>query len=320
MAKLTAPAQSVLWALVGDAAADLAAAGVGSPRFDAEELAGWAFGVPRSQLRTLRELDAAGLGRFKAAVARRRGREPLQHITGVAAFRYVELAVGPGVFVPRPETEVVAGWAIDRAREVAADHGRPPLVVDLCTGSGAIALSVASEVPGSVVHAVELSDEALAWAARNLAGSGVALHGADARRALPELVGLVDVVVSNPPYIPADGQVRDPEVLEHDPGLALWGLGPDGLAVLGGVTARALELLRPGGWLVVEHADVQREAVVALLAAQRAASTKSAESAESAAGDQARWVDVTDHQDLAGRDRFATARKVVGQHPPAGGG
>jgi len=267
---------------------------VPSPRFDAEQLAGWVLGVPRSGLRVFDltgVLADADRERILAAVGRRATREPLQHILGTAAFRYVEVEVGPGVFVPRPETEVVAGWAIDRAREVAAS-GRNPVVVDLCTGSGVIALAVADEVPTSLVHAVELSAEALAWARRNVAGSRVQLHTGDARTALPELAGTVDVVVSNPPYIPADAQVRDPEVLEYDPAIALWGLGPDGLEVLRGVALRAADLLRPGGWFVVEHADVQGVAVVELLHRQGG------------------WELVADHSDLAGRDRYAVARKA----------
>jgi release factor glutamine methyltransferase len=144
---------------------------------------------------------------------------------------------------------------------------------------------------------VELSEDALVWARRNVDGSRVRLYAGDATVALPELdglVGTVDVVVSNPPYIPADGQVRDPEVLAHDPGIALWGRGPDGLDAVRGVALRARALLRPGGWFVVEHADVQGAAVVDLLLAQGG------------------WVDVADHQDLTGRDRFATAVKAEG--------
>jgi release factor glutamine methyltransferase len=284
-------AESSLWALIGAATRELEQAGVGSPRHDAEQLAVWALGVTRSRLRTFDlegALDPVLRERFLAAVRRRADREPLQHIIGTAAFRYVEVAVGPGVFVPRPETEVVAGWAIDRAREVVGD----PVVVDLCTGSGAIALAVADEVPAAVVHAVEVSPEALVWARQNVAGSRVRLHAGDARLALPELLGSVDVVVSNPPYIPADGQVRDPEVLQHDPAVALWGLGPDGLEVLRGVARRAQQLLRPGGAFVVEHADVQGAAVVDLLRQQGG------------------WVQVADHPDLTGRDRFATAVKA----------
>ncbi len=277
-----------LRAAIAEAGRRLAAAGVPSARHDAEQLAAHVLGVSRVGLLQHDEIDAEA---YQRLVARRVRREPLQHILGWAAFRHVELAVGPGVFVPRPETEVVAGWAIDRAREVAST-GRRPLVVDLCTGSGAIALAVASEVPDSVVHAVELAPAALVWAGRNLAGRSVVLHGGDAVVALPELDGTVDVVVSNPPYIPDDGLVRDPEVLEHDPAEALWGGGPDGLDLMRGVAAAAGRLLRDGGWLVVEHADVQGESVPALVAAGGG------------------WADVMDHHDLAGRDRFCTARRT----------
>ena len=284
--------QSVLWVLVGDAALAFEAAGVPSPRFDAEELMAWAVGTRRSALRTVDRLDDDAVSRFRAAARRRESREPLQHITGTAAFRYVELAVGPGVFVPRPETEVVAGRAIELAAAVVA-QGRTPLVVDLCTGSGAIAVAVAGEVPTASVHAVELGESALVWAGRNIEGTGVVLHAGAAATALPELEGTVDVVVSNPPYVPADGLIRDPEVLVHDPGLALWGSGADGLDVVRAVARRAQALLRPGGWFVVEHADLQGAAVLASL------------------HEQGGWTDVADHVDLAGRDRFAVARKSM---------
>ena len=292
MPEQSVPVQQLLWGLVADAALAFQAVGVPSPRYDAEELAAHALGVPRSGLRSVQVLDEATITRFRAAVARRQAREPLQHILGTAAFRHVEVAVGPGVFVPRPETEVVAGFAIDRAREVVAE-GRSPLVVDLCTGSGVIAISVAGEVPEATVHAVEVSEEALVWARRNVDGSGVRLQAGDATAAdvLAELDGTVDVVVSNPPYIPADGVVRDPEVLAYDPAVALWGNGPDGLGVLRGVAVRAQALLRPGGWFVVEHADVQGAAVVAALR------------------DQGGWVEAADHRDLTGRDRYAVARR-----------
>ena len=285
--------QPVLWALVGDAVLAFEAAGVPSPRFDAEELMAWAVGTRRSALRTVERLDDAAVSRFRAAARRRERREPLQHITGTAAFRCVELAVGPGVFVPRPETEVVAGRAIELAAAVAA-RGRAPIVVDLCTGSGAIAVAIADEVPTATVHAVELGESALVWARRNVEGTRVVLQAGDATTALTELDGTGDVVVSNPPYIPADGLIRDPEVLVHDPGLALWGSGADGLDVVRAVALRAHGLLRPGGWFVVEHADVQGAAVLASL------------------HEQGGWTEVADHADLSGRDRFAVARKPTG--------
>jgi release factor glutamine methyltransferase len=183
---------------------------------------------------------------------------------------------------------VVAGWAIERAQAVLA-AGKVPLVVDLCTGSGAIALAIADEVPAAVVHAVELDPAALAYARTNLTGTSVQLHEGDASTALPELDGTVDVVVSNPPYIPDDGLVRDPEVLEHDPPAALWGGGPDGLDMVRAVARAAARLLAPDGWFVVEHADVQGAAVLAELR------------------EQGGWGLVADHKDLAGRDRFTVA-------------
>ena len=292
MPEPTASVQSVLWGLVGDAASAFEVAGVPSPRFDAEELMAWATGTRRAALRTVDRLDHDAVSRFRVAARRREGREPLQHITGTAAFRYVELAVGPGVFVPRPETEVVAGRAIELAAAVVA-QGRAPLVVDLCTGSGAIAVAVADEVPTAAVHAVELGESALVWARRNVEDTAVVLHAGDATTALTELDGTVDVVVSNPPYIPADGLIRDPEVLVHDPGLALWGSGADGLDVVRAVALRAQALLLPGGWFVVEHADVQGAAVLASL------------------HEQGGWTDLADHVDLSGRDRFTVARKTT---------
>jgi release factor glutamine methyltransferase len=261
------------------AAARLADAGVPSPRFDAEELAAFSLGIDR---RDLWRHDDVG-PQFPAYVRRRAGREPLQHITGRAYFRHVTLAVGPGVFVPRPETEVVAEAAIE-----AAGRRSAPVVVDLCTGSGAIALAVADEVPAAQVHAVEADAAAYAWAERNCAGSRVDLRLGDMGDAFADLDGGVDVVVSNPPYIPVGAQVRDPEVAEHDPALALWA-GEDGLDAVRVVERVAARLLRPGGVVVVEHADLQGASAPAVFAAT------------------GRWTGVRDHQDLAGRDRYLTA-------------
>jgi release factor glutamine methyltransferase len=188
---------NLLLAEVAQAPQRLADAGVPSPRFDAEELAAFVHGVKRGELHTVPDADFDA--RYWEAVARREAREPLQHITGRAFFRYLELQVGPGVFVPRPETESVAGWAIDAVRAMDVVE---PLIVDLCTGSGAIALALAQEVPRSRVHAVELDEDALRWARKNVEGSRVRLHHGNALTALPELNGQVDLVVSNPPYIP----------------------------------------------------------------------------------------------------------------------
>ncbi|MFE3196506.1 peptide chain release factor N(5)-glutamine methyltransferase [Embleya sp. NPDC059237] len=277
---------NLLLAEVAQATLRLADAGVPSPRFDAEELAAYVHGVKRGALHTVADGDFDA--RFWEAVARREAREPLQHITGRAFFRYLELEVGPGVFVPRPETEVVVGWAIDalRAMDVAE-----PLVVDLCTGSGAIALAVAQEVPRSVVHAVELDPGAYAYAERNASGSRVILHRGDALSALPLLDGTVDLVISNPPYVPLEE--RDemaPEARDHDPELALFS-GPDGLDFIRVLAKTAYRLLRPAGLVVVEHADTQGGAVPWIF------------------NEEAGWVDAADHRDLTNRPRFTTARK-----------
>jgi release factor glutamine methyltransferase len=269
------------------ATAELARAGVPSARHDAEALAAYVLGVLRSELVRLDAIDEHAFGELVAARARR---VPLQHLTGSAPFRHIELAVGPGGFVPRPETEVVAGFAIEKAAMLPA-----PVVVDLCAGPGAIALSIAHELPHAEVHAVELDPAAFAWLQRNIAARApdenrVNAHLADAADALPELDGTVDVVVSNPPYIPADARPIDPEVALHDPPLALYG-GEDGLDVVRVVIGAALRLLRPGGWLVVEHADTQGRSVPRLVEA-------------------AGFADVADHRDLADRPRFSTGRRA----------
>jgi release factor glutamine methyltransferase len=278
----------VLLAEVARATQRLADAGVPSPRFDAEELAAFVHGVKRAELLMVGDADFDA--RYWEAVARREAREPLQHITGRAFFRYLELQVGPGVFVPRPETESVVGWAIDavRAMDVAE-----PLIVDLCTGSGAIALALAQEVPRSRVHAVELDEGAHHWASRNVEGTRVVLHRADALAALPELDGQVDLVISNPPYIPlTEWEYVAPEARDHDPELALFS-GEDGLETIRGLERTAHRLLRPGGVVVVEHADTQGGQVPWIFTEDRG------------------WADAADHPDLNNRPRFATARREV---------
>jgi release factor glutamine methyltransferase len=267
------------------AAARLAAVGVPSPEHDADALLAHVLGVDRGALALVHDVAERQAERFEALLARRARREPLQHLVGVAGFRYVELAVGPGVFVPRPETELLAGWAIDRARELDE-----PVVVDLCTGSGAIARAIADEVPSARVHAVELDPAAHEWAARNLAGTGVELRLGDMADAFDELTGQVDVVTCNPPYIPLDAwESVAPEARDHDPHLALFS-GDDGLTALRVLAARAARLLRPGGWVGAEHADVQGESAPAVFAATGS------------------FRDVRDHPDLAGRPRYVTAR------------
>ncbi len=268
------------------AARRLSEAGVASPRTDAEELAAHLLGVARGDLIRHELIEAQA---YADLIEARAARHPLQHLTGVAHFRHVSLAVGPGVFVPRPETEVMVGQMIERARELPAGA----VAVDLCAGSGAIALALATEVPGLTVHAVELDPGALAWARRNLNGSGVRLHQGDVADALPELDGAVDLVVSNPPYIPlAAWESVAVEARDHDPAPALWGGGDDGLDVVRAVERTAGRLLRSGGHVAVEHADVQGEAVVEIFART------------------GRWAQVRGHQDLTERDRFVTALRV----------
>ncbi|MFI7605758.1 peptide chain release factor N(5)-glutamine methyltransferase [Micromonospora sp. NPDC049366] len=290
---------------VARAARALADAGVEATRAEAELLAAYVLEVPRGRLALADGFDPDQLAAFDALVARRVAREPLQHLTGSAAFRHLELAVGPGVFVPRPETELLAGWGIERARQV----GPPgPVVVDLCSGSGAIALAVAQELPTARVVAVERSPAALRWLRRNAADRAAAgdrpveVVEADvtAPNLLAELVGRVDVLLCNPPYVPAD-TVVPPEVAGHDPAEAVFG-GVDGLAVIRPVIARAAALLRPGGVLGVEHDDTHGADVPALLVAD------------------GRFADVADHPDLTGRARFATAsRRSDGRRPDSGG-
>ncbi|REJ06610.1 peptide chain release factor N(5)-glutamine methyltransferase [Microbacterium bovistercoris] len=270
-------------------AQQLADAGVNDPQVDAELLAGHVLGLSRGgvQAATLRgdaiaETDAE---RLTALAQRRAGREPLQHLTGTAPFRHLELAVGPGVFVPRPETEQVVQFAID------ALIGMPdpePIGIDLGTGSGAIAMAMATEVPHAKIYAVELSDDAYPWAARNTAAAAnLTLAHGDLSTAFEELRGTVAVVISNPPYVPDDAIPRDPEVRLFDPAQALYG-GPDGLDVVRVISRRALELLRPGGVLVLEHGELQGEAIRGILGADG-------------------WRGAATHQDLTRRDRATTA-------------
>lgn len=257
---------------------------------DAELIIAHVLEVSRGELQARiamgREATDAEAARVRELIERRARREPLQHLTGRAPFRSVELAVGPGVFVPRPETELLAGIAIDALMAAAEPE---PVAVDLGTGSGAIAISLALEVPHARVHAVELSPEAHEWAGRNIAETGarVALVRGDLATALAELDGTVAVVVSNPPYIPRDAVPRDPEVHLYDPELALYG-GEDGLDVVRALAQRALRLLRPGGLLALEHGELQGRAIRSLLEADG-------------------WRAVATHPDLLGRDRMTTA-------------
>jgi len=285
-------------ALVQEATARLRAAGVASPEHDAAELLAHALGTTRTRLPLVTDVAPEVVADVRGLVERRAAREPLQHITGVAPFRYGQVAVGPGVFVPRPETELLAGWVVDHLTHASRrSMTRPPVVVDLCTGSGVIARAVADEVPWAEVHAVELEQSAHAWAERNLAGTDVDLRLGDFRTAFDDLLGTVDVVVSNPPYVPLEAwESVAVEARDHDPHAALFS-GADGLEAIRALAVRAAELLRPGGWVAVEHADVQGEAAPAAFAA---------------AGS---WEQVRDHADLAGRPRFLTARRAAVRNP-----
>jgi release factor glutamine methyltransferase len=282
---------SLLMSEIAVAAARLAEAGVESPRTDAELMAAHRHGVSRSELNLVADADFDP--RFWDDIGRREAREPLQHITGTAFFRYLELEVGPGVFVPRPETEVMTGWAIDRLTEMDVAE---PVVADLGTGSGAIALAIAQEVPRARVHAVEGDPLARPWTERNIArcaaaaphtGGRVTLHNGDFASALHELDGAVDLVVSNPPYIPVDASVP-PEVGEFEPTAALYA-GSDGLDAIRVVERTARRLLRPGGLVAVEHGAPQGAAVYWAFA------------------EESGWKHTRNHTDLAGLDRFVTA-------------
>ncbi|MBO1755862.1 peptide chain release factor N(5)-glutamine methyltransferase [Allobranchiibius sp. CTAmp26] len=272
--------------LLRDASLRLSHAGVGSPDTDAIALLAHAWSTDVADVRRAEVLgrmpDDAVLRRFSALIGERASRVPLQHLTGRAAFRHLDLAVGPGVFVPRPETEMLVDLVAPTLEALAA-----PVVVDLCTGSGALALAVKDEHPAAQVYAAELSPDACAWAQanRDRLGLDVQIRCADALTAFPELEGGADVVLSNPPYIPVGMVPVDAEVRDHDPALALYGGSDDGLRIPLQVAARAAQLLRPGGVMVMEHASTQGDSLPARLRAQDV------------------WREVGDHRDLTGLPR-----------------
>lgn len=269
----------------------LEGAGIRNARVDAELLVGHVLGLSRGGVQA-KAVTGAALSSddsvtISGLVERRAAREPLQHITGTAAFRQLELAVGPGVFVPRPETETVVQFAIDA---LAATASPQPVAIDLGTGSGAIALAMATEVPHARVYGVEVSPRAYVWTRQNFRTVGAANATpvfVDLADALPDLDGTVDVVISNPPYIPLGAVPRDPEVRLFDPEIALYG-GDDGLDIVRQVSTTAHRLLRRGGTLVLEHGEVQSADIAALLAADG-------------------WTAIAHHRDLLGRDRATTA-------------
>jgi len=261
----------------------LADAGIDSARYDAEELAAHLTGTERGRLPLIDPPDEALFDRYHAAIAARSRRVPLQHITGTAAFGPLTLLVGPGVFVPRPETEAMLEWA------TAQRLPDTPVIVDLCTGSGALAIALAQHWPRARVLGIDDCDAALEYARRNSAGTTVELVHADATDPglLIDLDGRVDLVVANPPYVP-DGAAVEPEVLQHDPPRAVFG-GPDGMTVIAAVTRLAGRWLRPGGFFAVEHDE-----------------TTSSLTSELISG-TGLFEDIVGRNDLTGRPRFVTA-------------
>jgi release factor glutamine methyltransferase len=276
---------------IAEAERMLATAGIASPRVDAEVLAAHVVGVERGRLMMKPLVEPEVVEAYRKLVVRRAAREPLQHVLGTAVLGPVTVAVGPGVFTPRPETELLLEWGLKAISDVPN-----PLVVDLCTGSGALALAFAASRPEARVHAVEVDPAALSWAARNVdthvaaGGTPVTLHHADVRwnDLLVELEAKVDLVVCNPPYVP-DATPVPPEVAVWDPPGAVFG-GPDGLEIIPAVIAAAAGLLRYGGGLAIEHDDTHGEAVPALMRRRKV------------------LADVVEHTDLAGRPRPRSPR------------
>lgn len=281
--------QLSLWRAIDDATATLTEAGIDSARWDAEQLAAHLAGIDRGRLALLESPGEDFLGRYRDAVAVRSRRVPLQHLLGTAAFGPVQLRVGPGVFIPRPETEALLEWA--RAQRLAPR----PAIVDLCTGSGALAVALAHQRAElgqeARIVALDNSDAALEYARGNAEGTAIEIVRADVTEPclLPELDGRVDLIVANPPYVP-DGAVLDPEVGQHDPHQAVFG-GPDGLAVIAPIVRLAGRWLRPGGLIGIEHDDTTSRETVELFVRTRL------------------FEDVQARQDLTGRPRFVTARR-----------
>lgn len=288
-------------AFVADVTARLRAASVPSAAAEARWLVSHFLGTSPAGLAFAGPLSEDEIARIDDAVAQRQKRVPLQHIMGSAPFGDLDLEVGPGVFVPRPETEVMADFAVRTLRQWPA----PSVVVDACSGSGALALAVACHVAADVT-AIEASAAALTWLRRNVdslrprwahRGSTVTVTAGDvgATGSWPP-PGTVDLVVSNPPYIPDACVPREPEVRDHDPPMALFG-GADGFDVVRPLVARAAEALRTGGLLLVEHSDEQGgpDGLPGLL------------------GHTGCFDDVVDHPDFAGRPRFTSA---VRRRPP----
>lgn len=270
-------------------AAQLAADGLPSPGADARLLVAHVIGIDLTEMLFAGAPSPAQLAELEELARRRAAGEPIQHLTGEAHFRYETLRVGPGVFIPRPETELLVDLALEALASRPSERRR---VVELCAGSGAIVLSLVRELGGVEAHAVELSDDAWPFLEHNLAGTGVRTVHQDMADAFIDLEGRVDLVVANPPYIPEHIRAELPGDVLHDPDLALFS-GPDGLDALRVVASRALALLRPGGWVMAEHDESHAPEVVALFL-------------------DAGFLDVTDHADLTGRPRHVVARRPDG--------
>ncbi|WP_240372126.1 peptide chain release factor N(5)-glutamine methyltransferase [Brevibacterium zhoupengii] len=280
----------------------LARADVPNPDPDAAALLAHAWGLDAAELarrRLLGDTVPAGVTEvFAQLIDRRRQRVPLQHIVGVAAFRHLELQVGPGVFVPRLETELLVTEVLEELER--QNNAHEPLVIDLCSGSGAITLSLATEHPRLSIIGVEREAEALNWSLKNLASvnlgdstaeliSGDATTFADDS---PGVRGSADVVVTNPPYVPDEAVPRDAEVREHDPAAALYG-GHTGLEIPALIIRQAEKLLRPGGFFIMEHSEEQgpaaRELIMSTASLRRPAT----------------------YPDYTGRDRYTVAHRVT---------
>ena len=266
------------------ATTDLEQAGIDSARTDAELLAAHVLGVERGRL-SFADVPEEFFDRYSDAVSTRVRRVPLQHITGMAPFGPLRLEVGPGVFIPRPETEALLEWAL------AQDLPDDAVIVDVCTGSGALGVALATARPGARVTGIDIDPAALNYARRNAAVTTMSVVQGDVVDGglLADLAGTVDLVVSNPPYVPS-GAVLEPEVLEHDPVHAVFG-GPDGMAVIVPLVARAADWLKSGGLLAVEHDDTTSETTIDAINATGL------------------FEQLAPHADLAGRPRFVTGRR-----------
>jgi release factor glutamine methyltransferase len=268
---------------LAEIAARFQTAGIESFQADAETLIGFSLGISRGELQAKAFLGESFevSEELQELIERRSRREPLQHLTGVAHFRNLSLAVGPGVFIPRPETESVVSIALEQLQGISNAR-----VLDIGTGSGAIAISIATEA-NLQVDAIELSDDAARFTLQNIDSSraSVNLLVGDFRE-IPLEFESYDLVISNPPYIPLSAIPLDPEVRDFDPELALYG-GEDGLDLIREIIEHARLLLREGGMLVLEHADGQSDMVCELLLAH--------------------WQSVRAHPDSTGRFRAVSA-------------